>query len=132
MTDLRSAVFNRMWSFPDDQIEPARTFIAALEAAGLIVLADNRATRSPQQVGHPRTVPTMADPRVEIVARVINDNGGQPGNSIHGWRCQYPDQYGKCDCVEQTAREILAALDPATYTHDGVRRDKAIRPRGDT
>jgi len=45
-----------------------------------------------------------------IVVRVLRAEGGDPGNSLHSWRCEYPDHYGKCDCLEQTADEILAAL----------------------
>jgi hypothetical protein len=53
----------------------------------------------------------VPDPEaVERVVRVINREGGEPGNSIHSWRCEYPDRYGKCDCVEQIAMMILAAL----------------------
>lgn len=51
------------------------------------------------------------DPRIAVIARVISRVGGDPGNSIHGWRCEHPERYGKCDCVEQIARTILAALE---------------------
>lgn len=56
---------------------------------------------------------TAPDPAwVEAVAHVINDEGGQPGSSLHSWRCEYPDRYGPCDCVEQTAEAIIAAVEP--------------------
>ena len=32
--------------------------------------------------------------------------GGGPGNSIHSWRCEYPDRYGPCDCVAETVRGL--------------------------
>lgn len=54
--------------------------------------------------------------RVAAVVKVLTDNGGAPGNSLHSWRCEYPERYGKCDCLEQTAAEIIAALDGQTST----------------
>ena len=52
----------------------------------------------------------MSDGLVAIVAKVINDEGGAPGNSLHSWRCEYPDRYGACGCVDQTAQMILDAI----------------------
>ena len=46
----------------------------------------------------------------QLIAQTISEQGGDPGSSIHSWRCEYPDRYGNCDCVEQAARAILAAL----------------------
>jgi hypothetical protein len=46
-----------------------------------------------------------------VIVKVLTDEGGAPGNSLHSWRCEYPDRYGECDCLTQTAESILAALD---------------------
>lgn len=56
------------------------------------------------------TIIQADDATVQKVAQVINDEGGRPGNSIHSWRCEYPDRYSPCGCVETTAKLILAAL----------------------
>jgi hypothetical protein len=47
------------------------------------------------------------DADVDIIAAIINREGGEPGNSIHGWRCEYPERYGPCDCVRTIAEEIV-------------------------
>lgn len=52
----------------------------------------------------------LNDEAAATIARVIVEEGGAPGNGLHSWRCEYPERYGACDCVEETAREIVAAL----------------------
>jgi hypothetical protein len=52
----------------------------------------------------------MPDPVVEAIVKIIEDEGGGPGSSLHSWRCSYPDRYGQCDCIEVTAGQILDAL----------------------
>jgi hypothetical protein len=42
--------------------------------------------------------------------RALIDEGAGPGKSLHSWRCEYPDRYGPCDCVEGAAREVAAAV----------------------
>lgn len=51
-----------------------------------------------------------ADVERDAIVKVLLEEGAGPGNSIHSWRCEYPDQYGPCDCVEQTADAVLALL----------------------
>lgn len=46
----------------------------------------------------------------EAVAQTLINEGAAPGNSIHSWRCEYPDQYGPCNCVRAVADAALAAL----------------------
>ena len=48
---------------------------------------------------------------VAKVAEALIAEGAAPGSSLHSWRCEYPDQYGECDCVAETARAVLDALD---------------------
>lgn len=45
-----------------------------------------------------------------VVAQVLINEGGAPGNSIHSWRCEHPEAYGECTCVPETATEVLTAL----------------------
>lgn len=52
----------------------------------------------------------IVTPTEQLVFEVLIQEGAAPGNSLHGWRCEYPERYGACDCVEQTAREIVQAL----------------------
>lgn len=75
------------------------------------------------------TVParTNTTTAVEVVAKVISEEGGEPGSSLHSWRCEYPDRYGECSCVAETAEEIVKALraagllaDPTTRTEWGA------------
>jgi hypothetical protein len=51
------------------------------------------------------------DPRVEAAAKALTAEGAAPGSSIHSWRCEYPDRYGECGCVHETAGIVLAAAD---------------------
>lgn len=49
----------------------------------------------------------------EVVAKVrdaLLTEGAGVGNSIHSWRCEYPDTYGDCDCVEETAQAVADAV----------------------
>jgi hypothetical protein len=46
----------------------------------------------------------------EALARGLLDEGAGPGNSLHSWRCEYPDRYGPCDCVTGVAQELAQAL----------------------
>ena len=48
---------------------------------------------------------------VAKVAEALNEEGAAPGSSLHSWRCEYPDRYGPCTCVDETARAVLDALD---------------------
>lgn len=47
---------------------------------------------------------------IERVAKALLDNGAEPGNSIHSWRCEHPDHYGPCNCVAEVAAEVVDAL----------------------
>ena len=54
----------------------------------------------------------VPDELVELATKALTDEGGAPGNSLHGWRCSYPDRYGPCNCVKVTVEVILAAVLP--------------------
>jgi hypothetical protein len=56
------------------------------------------------------TTITTDDATVRLVARTISEQGGDAGSGLHSWRCEYPERYSPCDCVETTAKLILAAL----------------------
>lgn len=56
------------------------------------------------------------------VARVLHDEGCGPGTSIHGWRCEHPDRYGPCNCVDELADAVLAVLDLPTRDEAAERR----------
>lgn len=63
-------------------------------------------------------VPVIPDEATFAAAQALLDEGGGPGNSIHSWRCEHPDRYGPCDCVQEVADSILAAALPyLTKTH---------------
>jgi hypothetical protein len=66
-----------------------------------------------------KDTPVVTDEAVEAAAQTINDEGGQPGHSIHSWRCEHPDRYGECDCVRQIARAVLETAAPLLGTNIG-------------
>lgn len=47
------------------------------------------------------------DEDVQAVAKILSDEGGNPGSSLHSWRCEYDDE---CDCLPSTAHFILDAV----------------------
>lgn len=53
----------------------------------------------------------MPDDTFERIKRVLVDNGLEPGYSLHGWRCEHPDRFGECDCVDGLANDIIRALE---------------------
>lgn len=50
-------------------------------------------------------VPPEAD--IKTVVRVLAEEGGSPGNSVHSWRCEQPARFGDCDCLRYIAIRIL-------------------------
>jgi hypothetical protein len=44
------------------------------------------------------------------VRKVLVEWGCEPGASPHGWRCEYPERYGDCDCLNEMANDVLRAL----------------------
>jgi hypothetical protein len=56
--------------------------------------------------------PDLPAEAIKAGAKALVAEGGAPDNSIHGWRCKYPDRYGPCDCVEETVKVVLAAALP--------------------
>lgn len=54
----------------------------------------------------------VLDAAVETAATVLNAEGAAPDDSIHSWRCKYPDQYGDCDCIEYISKAVLLAVLP--------------------
>ncbi len=71
---------------------------------------------------------TADDVREEIaraLANALSAEGGGPGNSIHGWRCEHPDRYGPCDCVAETGLIQADAILPIL-----ARREQEAYQRG--
>ena len=46
----------------------------------------------------------------ELIESELRAAGAEPGASIHGWRCEYPDRYGPCNCVADVAAEIAKSI----------------------
>lgn len=45
---------------------------------------------------------------VEAVLRGagLTDKPGELDSSIHSWRCEHPETYGHCDCLQELVREL--------------------------
>ena len=54
----------------------------------------------------------MAEGWPRTAIRKALSEWGIEGNlgDVHGWRCQYPDIYGQCDCVDRLIADLMAAL----------------------
>lgn len=56
---------------------------------------------------------STTDESRDTFRRILAENGvGQPGSSIHSWRCEYPDRYGARRCVEELLDDLVAAQRP--------------------
>lgn len=40
----------------------------------------------------------------------LTDEPDKYGGGIHGWRCEHPDRYGKCDCFKNAVDDLHALL----------------------
>lgn len=50
---------------------------------------------------------------IDAATAALNREGGEPGNSIHSWRCEDTDRHPQpCDCARVTARIMLEAAAP--------------------
>lgn len=61
----------------------------------------------------PKVVTTVAELRARVMT-VLTENGMTEGGNMHGWRCEYPDRYGPCDCCDLLADDLVAVLESAT------------------
>lgn len=50
--------------------------------------------------------------RVEAVLRAagLSDRAWEFDSSIHSWRCEYPERYGRCDCFAELVSELAALV----------------------
>lgn len=47
------------------------------------------------------------DVRGVLVGAGLTDRPEQFGDGIHGWRCEYPDRYGRCDCLTDLIDDLV-------------------------
>lgn len=41
---------------------------------------------------------------------IANGVGPVGPDSMHSWRCEYPDRYGPCECFAETVTDIVDAV----------------------
>lgn len=41
----------------------------------------------------------------------LSDEPEKYHSSIHSWRCEHPDRYGKCSCFQELLAELQAHVD---------------------
>ena len=71
----------------------------------------------------------FTDDDVTATVDTLIHNGGEPGSSLHSWRCEDKARYPEpCTCLNETALSILAAVLPA---HDKRVRAEALREAAD-
>lgn len=82
---------------PQQEWLSARDFVAALDTAD-------------RAAGVVRVDTTSGEVK-DLLCKVIEDEGGGPGNSLHSWRCEYPHpDFPPCTCVSDLMESLLAAL----------------------
>lgn len=42
----------------------------------------------------------------------LTDEPSKYDGSIHSWRCEYPDRYGRCDCFAELVADLSALVIP--------------------
>jgi len=47
----------------------------------------------------------------EGITRILAENGFSENYNPHSWRCEHPDRYGACDCVEQTVNDLVEFIE---------------------
>jgi len=64
-----------------------------------------------------------------VLAGAMYAEGMGPGGGVHSWRCEHPDRYGKCACVEEVAADIAKAVRDhlAALTGDAGVREACAR-----
>ena len=40
----------------------------------------------------------------------LTDRPDEYGDGIHGWRCEHPDRYGRCDCFEEAVTAVMTLI----------------------
>jgi hypothetical protein len=60
--------------------------------------------------GHAATMPDREAIEKVMRGAGLSDEPQQFDSSIHSWRCEHPDRYGKCSCFQELAAELLALL----------------------
>lgn len=43
----------------------------------------------------------------------LTDRPEQYGDGIHGWRCELPDLYGRCDCLDNVVADLVKLMEAA-------------------
>ena len=49
----------------------------------------------------------MAEDERGTLRQILVENGLGPGSSLHGWRCDHPDVYGECDCLDELIEDVM-------------------------
>ena len=47
--------------------------------------------------------------RQALVAAGLSDRPDLYDSNIHSWRCEYPDRYGHCTCLDELVDGLVAA-----------------------
>jgi DNA-directed RNA polymerase subunit N (RpoN/RPB10) len=50
--------------------------------------------------------------KIELVLRGsgLSNEPWKYDSNIHGWRCEYPGRYGKCDCFDELLNDLVRAV----------------------
>lgn len=52
-----------------------------------------------------------ADELRERLRVVLAENGvDEAPATLHSWRCEYPERYGKCDCIAELVTDLVAVV----------------------
>lgn len=54
---------------------------------------------------------TRSDVRKILEGWGLTDRPEEYGDGIHGWRCEHPDRYGRCECFENAVTDIMELID---------------------
>lgn len=55
----------------------------------------------------------MNDDRFHEVKKILREYGisDTTNDGPHSWRCEYPERYGECTCLNDLTKDIMTVLD---------------------
>lgn len=52
-----------------------------------------------------------------LVAAGLSDRPDSQNSSIHSWRCEHPDRYGPCTCLDDLVNDLTTVVTDTATIH---------------
>jgi len=85
-----------------------------MRRAGTVKQAEAEFDRWLSQVSEttppPRPLPTEQEVEMFLRGIGLSDEPDKFDSSIHSWRCEHPDRYGRCSCFQEALRDLMKLI----------------------